>query len=64
MTQGLRSVFGVAAPEEIVQHAAVNLVPERVERIVLTGCVPFLPGFRWHRVARAWRTGSGMPWSR
>ena len=30
--------------------------PERVERIVLTGCVPFMPGYRWHRVARAWRT--------
>jgi pimeloyl-ACP methyl ester carboxylesterase len=23
---------------------------------VLTACVPFLPGYRWHRVARAWRT--------
>jgi pimeloyl-ACP methyl ester carboxylesterase len=30
--------------------------PELVERIVLIGCVPFLPGYRWHRVARAWRT--------
>jgi pimeloyl-ACP methyl ester carboxylesterase len=30
--------------------------PERVERLVLTACVPFLPGYRWHRVARAWRT--------
>jgi pimeloyl-ACP methyl ester carboxylesterase len=30
--------------------------PERVERIVLTACVPLLPGYRWHRVARAWRT--------
>ncbi len=30
--------------------------PELVERIVLTGCVPLLPGYRWHRVARAWRT--------
>jgi pimeloyl-ACP methyl ester carboxylesterase len=30
--------------------------PERVERLVLTSCVPFLPGFRWHRVARGWRT--------
>jgi pimeloyl-ACP methyl ester carboxylesterase len=29
--------------------------PELVERIVLTACVPFLPGYRWHRVARAWR---------
>jgi pimeloyl-ACP methyl ester carboxylesterase len=31
--------------------------PERVEKIVVIGgCVPFLPGYRWHRVARAWRT--------
>jgi pimeloyl-ACP methyl ester carboxylesterase len=30
--------------------------PQLVDRIVLTGCVPFLPGYRWHRVARAWRT--------
>jgi pimeloyl-ACP methyl ester carboxylesterase len=30
--------------------------PERVERLVLTACVPFVPGYRWHRVARAWRT--------
>jgi pimeloyl-ACP methyl ester carboxylesterase len=30
--------------------------PELVERIVLTACVPLLPGYRWHRVARAWRT--------
>ena len=30
--------------------------PELVERIVLTGCVPLLPGYRWHRPARAWRT--------
>jgi pimeloyl-ACP methyl ester carboxylesterase len=30
--------------------------PERVERIVLSTCVPFVPGFRWHRVARLWST--------
>ena len=30
--------------------------PERIERIVLTSVVPFVPGYRWHRVARAWRT--------
>jgi pimeloyl-ACP methyl ester carboxylesterase len=29
---------------------------ELVERMVLTACVPFLPGYGWHRVARAWRT--------
>jgi pimeloyl-ACP methyl ester carboxylesterase len=30
--------------------------PERIERIVLTAVVPFVPGYEWHRVARAWRT--------
>jgi pimeloyl-ACP methyl ester carboxylesterase len=30
---------------------------ERVAKIVIIGgCVPFLPGYHWHRVARAWRT--------
>jgi pimeloyl-ACP methyl ester carboxylesterase len=30
--------------------------PERVERLVLLNAVPFLPGYRWHLTARAWRT--------
>lgn len=30
--------------------------PERVERLVITNAVPFLPGYRWHRTARIWRT--------
>lgn len=30
--------------------------PERIERIVIVDAVPLLPGYRWHRVARAWRT--------
>lgn len=30
--------------------------PERVERLVLINTVPFLPGYRWHRTARIWRT--------
>ena len=30
--------------------------PERVERIVIINAVPFLPGYRWHRIARIWRT--------
>jgi pimeloyl-ACP methyl ester carboxylesterase len=29
---------------------------ERVERVVVIDSVPLLPGYRWHRVARAWRT--------
>jgi len=30
--------------------------PERVGRLVLIDTVPLLPGYRWHRIARAWRT--------
>jgi pimeloyl-ACP methyl ester carboxylesterase len=30
--------------------------PERIERLVLHACVPLLPGYRWHWVARLWRT--------
>lgn len=30
--------------------------PERVERLVVTNAVPLLPGYRWHRIARIWRT--------
>ena len=30
--------------------------PERVERLVIVNAVTFLPGYRWHRFARIWRT--------
>ena len=47
----------------LVMHdwGAVGLVfalrhPERIERLVVIDAVPFLPGYRWHRLARAWRT--------
>jgi pimeloyl-ACP methyl ester carboxylesterase len=30
--------------------------PEAIEHVVLINAVPFLPGYRWHPVARAWRT--------
>lgn len=30
--------------------------PEQVERLVIINAVPFLPGYRWHRTARIWRT--------
>jgi pimeloyl-ACP methyl ester carboxylesterase len=47
----------------IVMHdwGALGLVfaqrlPERVERLVLINPVPLLAGYRWHRMARIWRT--------
>jgi pimeloyl-ACP methyl ester carboxylesterase len=30
--------------------------PERIARLVVTNAVPLLPDYRWHRIARAWRT--------
>ena len=30
--------------------------PERVRRLVAIDAVPFLPGYRWHPIARVWRT--------
>lgn len=30
--------------------------PDRVERLVVMDAVTFLPGYRWHRTARMWRT--------
>jgi pimeloyl-ACP methyl ester carboxylesterase len=48
---------------QLVMHdwGAVGLafaqrLPERVERLVIINAVPLLPGYRWHRTARVWRT--------
>jgi pimeloyl-ACP methyl ester carboxylesterase len=30
-------------------------VPERIDRLVITSAVPFLPDYRWHAIARQWR---------
>ena len=30
--------------------------PELIDRLVVIDAVPFLPGYRWHTVARIWRT--------
>ncbi|MBJ7347765.1 MAG: alpha/beta hydrolase [Thermoleophilaceae bacterium] len=29
---------------------------ERIDRVVIINAVPLLPGYRWHRIARLWRT--------
>ena len=36
--------------------ALAQRAPERIERIVAIDVVPFLPGYRWHPIARVWRT--------
>jgi pimeloyl-ACP methyl ester carboxylesterase len=40
----------------VVGLAFAQRLPERVERLVIVDAVPFLPGYRWHRTARIWRT--------
>jgi pimeloyl-ACP methyl ester carboxylesterase len=32
------------------------MLGNRLERVVLIDAVPFLPGYKWHRFARIWRT--------
>ncbi|HLM84899.1 MAG TPA: alpha/beta hydrolase [Solirubrobacteraceae bacterium] len=36
--------------------AFAQRLPERVERLTIVNAVPLLPGYRWHRTARIWRT--------
>jgi pimeloyl-ACP methyl ester carboxylesterase len=36
--------------------AFAQLHPERIERLVVMDAIPFLPGYRWHRMARLWCT--------
>ncbi len=40
----------------VVGLAFAQRHPERVERLVVMNAIPFLPGYRWHRMARVWRT--------
>lgn len=36
--------------------ALAQRAPERFDRLVVANAVPLLPGYRWHRTARVWRT--------
>jgi pimeloyl-ACP methyl ester carboxylesterase len=36
--------------------AFAQRAPERIDRIVAIDTVPLLPGYRWHPIARIWRT--------
>jgi pimeloyl-ACP methyl ester carboxylesterase len=40
----------------VVGLAFAQRHPERVERLVIINGVPLLAGYRWHRIARIWRT--------
>jgi pimeloyl-ACP methyl ester carboxylesterase len=35
--------------------ALAQRAPERIERLIVIDAVPFLPGYRWHAIARLWR---------
>jgi pimeloyl-ACP methyl ester carboxylesterase len=39
-----------------VALALTDGVMDRVDRVVVMNAVPLLPGYRWHRIARLWRT--------
>jgi pimeloyl-ACP methyl ester carboxylesterase len=60
--EGFLDTLGVERVRMLVHDwGAVGLafaqrLPERVERLVIVNAVPFLPGYRWHRTARVWRT--------
>jgi len=36
--------------------ALAQRMPQRIEQLVLFTCVPLLAGYRWHPIARIWRT--------
>ena len=40
----------------VVGLAFAQRHPERVARLVVINAITFLPGYRWHRTARLWRT--------
>jgi pimeloyl-ACP methyl ester carboxylesterase len=53
---GIDSVRLVAEDWGVAALGWAQEQPERVERLVLIDAVPLLPGLRWHRLARVWRT--------
>jgi pimeloyl-ACP methyl ester carboxylesterase len=53
--QGLERLSLVVHDWGAVGLAFAQRFPERIERLVLFSSVPFLPGYRWHRIARIWR---------
>ena len=39
----------------VALHWAATRRPQSVERLALIDALPLLPGYHWHRIARAWR---------
>lgn len=40
----------------VIALAFAQRYPERVDRVVIIDAIPLLPGFRWPRMVRLWRT--------
>jgi pimeloyl-ACP methyl ester carboxylesterase len=55
-TVGVERVSLVMHDWGAVGLAFAQRLPERVARLVLVNTVPLLGGYRWHRMARIWRT--------
>jgi pimeloyl-ACP methyl ester carboxylesterase len=55
-TAGLDSYSLVVHDWGAVGLLAAMERPEAIERLVIIDAVPFLPGYRWHTLARIWRT--------
>jgi pimeloyl-ACP methyl ester carboxylesterase len=53
---GVQRVSLVVHDWGAVGLAFAQRCPERVERLVVINAVPLLPGYRWPRTARIWRT--------
>jgi pimeloyl-ACP methyl ester carboxylesterase len=53
---GVERVSLVVHDWGVVGLAFAQRHPERIERIVVINAVALLPGYRWHRTARLWRT--------
>lgn len=53
---GVQRVSVVMHDWGAVGLAFAQRLPERVARLVIVNAVPLLPGYRWHRLARIWRT--------
>ncbi len=54
--QGIGRVSLVVHDWGAVGLLLAQRLPERIARIAILNAVPLLPGYRWHRTARIWRT--------
>jgi pimeloyl-ACP methyl ester carboxylesterase len=55
-TKGLESFSLVVHDWGVIGLLTAMERPEAIDKLVIMSAVPFLPGYRWHPVARVWRT--------